>query len=249
MGCRCSLDLLKQLDYFKEKDLSKANNCIMIDTSPINKSPQLGYYSSSGDNRKHSTFKQYCSSNKKLIDNNITSLTLSLFEEINQVRANPRSYIRKIAKYLSQIVTRNNKSFLQVNKNIFISLSTGLLAFEDTIAFLSTLKPMEPLHLCERLKIEIKEDNEECTSLNYIKNGLMNKREEINDEFTIVGFHYDKSVNNVEVSTVLQIVDDTGANSVRRNNILNRTATHIGISACRMKDNYYCFYLVFGNKK
>ena len=69
------------------------------------------------------------------------------------------------------------------------------------------------------------------------------------DEFTIVGFHYDKSVNNVEVSTVLQIVDDTGANCVRRNNILNRNATHIGISACRMKDNYYCFYLVFGNKK
>ena len=73
------------------------------------------------------------------------------------------------------------------------------------------------------------------------KNSTMN--------FTIVGFHYDKSVNNVEVSTVLQIVDATGANCVRRNNILNRNATHIVISACRMKDNYYCFYLVFGNKK
>ena len=108
---------------------------------------------------------------------------------------------------------------------------------------------MPPLKMEKELEINIEDETEECTSLEYIKSVFTKKSESLKGSFDIVGFHYDKSVDNAEVSAVLQIVDDTGANNVRRNNILNRKAEYVGISVCCVKENVYCFYLVFGNKK
>ena len=108
---------------------------------------------------------------------------------------------------------------------------------------------MSPLILSQELKIEIENSEEDPTSLEYIKKVYMRKSEDVKDLFDIVGFHYDKSVDNAEISALLQIVDDTGGNCIRRNNIMNPKVKYVGISACRLKENVYCFYLVFGNKK
>ena len=91
---------------------------------------------------------------------------------------------------------------------------------------------MPPLKMEKELEINIEDETEECTSLEYIKSVFTKKSESLKGSFDIVGFHYDKSVDNAEVSAVLQIVDDTGANNVRRNNILNRKAEYVGISVC-----------------
>ena len=184
-------------------------------------------------------FKAYVENNyyfqSYLHNNNINSLCVELFNEINQIRTKPITYITKIAKYLQYLT---NKKLFNVGSDVFISLNTGQEAFENAIAYLSEVGAMSPLSL-----------SEDPTSLEFITKAYMRKREEVKDFFDIVGFHYDKLVDNSEISALLQIVDDTGTNLVRRNNIMNSKVKYIGISGCCVKENVYCFYLVLGNKK
>ena len=83
-------------------------------------------------------FKAYVESNYNfqsyLHTNNINSLCVALFNEINQIRTKPRTYIAKIAKYLHYIT---NKKLFNVGSDVFISLNTGQEAFENAIAYLS----------------------------------------------------------------------------------------------------------------
>ena len=110
---------------------------------------------------------------------------------------------------------------------MFISLNTGQEAFENAIAYLSEVDAMSPLSLPQELKIEIEDSEEDPTSLEFIKKAYTRKSEEVKDFFDIVGFHYDKSVDNAEISELLLIVDDTGGNLVRRNNIMNPKVKYV----------------------
>lgn len=259
MGCRCPAEQVNRLENTKEKDLSKSSSVLktpLIDTAsplkPLFPKPESACFSNENTKTTNLTkeLKQYCEPPlNHTLSNPNSSLCSALFNEINQIRTNPRSYLTTIAKYLPLITSKDDKFLLNVGNDVFIALNTGQIAFQDAIAYLSTLVPMPPLKLEKELEINIEDETEECTSLEYIKSVFTKKSESLKGSFDIVGFHYDKSVDNAEVSAVLQIVDDTGANNVRRNNILNRKAEYVGISVCCVKENVYCFYLVFGNKK
>ena len=258
MGCRCPAEQVNRLENAKEKDLSKSSSLLktpLIDTAsplkPLFPKPESGCFSNENTKTTNLTkeLKQYCEPPLNPTPVTHSSLCSSLFNEINQIRTNPRSYLTTIAKYLPLITTKDEKFLLNVGNDVFIALNTGQIAFQEAIAYLSTLVPMPPLKMEKELEINIEDETEECTSLEYIKSVFTKKSESLKGSFDIVGFHYDKSVDNAEVSAVLQIVDDTGANNVRRNNILNRKAEYVGISVCFVKENEYCFYLVFGNKK
>ena len=214
---------------------------------------------------KQGNFKHYCQENNPYSSMNLTeapslkinSLNYALFNEINSIRANPKSYILKLAKYLNNIVVKDNKCLLNIGNEIYISLQSGYSAFEDAIAFLSSAKTLEPFEYVNELKIdfEIDEDKltepqgDSITSLDFIQNALTKKTNQLKGEYDIMGFHYDKSTDNAETSAVLQIVDDTGSNYVRRNNIMDNKVKYIGINSCCIRENVFCFYLVFANKK
>lgn len=258
MGCHCPAE---RNETNKEKDLSSSSQQKStfppFDFTPTKTYPRQESLMFSNENTKTSNvtkdFKTYVESNYNfhsyLHTNNINSLCFALFNEINQLRTKPKTYIAKIAKYLPYITNRDDKKLFNVGSDVFISLNTGQEAFENAIAYLSGVSPMSPLTLSQELTIEIEDSEEDITSLEYIKKAYTRKSESVKDFFDIVGFHYDKSVDNAEISALLQIVDDTGANYVRRNNIMNPRARYVGISASCVKENVYCFYLVFGNKK
>ena len=55
--------------------------------------------------------------------------------------------------------------------------------------------------------------------------------------------------SNIELSTLLQVVDDTNFMNQRRNNIFSKSSKYIGINVGKMNNGLYCFYLLFGKDK
>lgn len=176
----------------------------------------------------------------------------AMLREINQARTDPLSYITKI-EYLKQFVkTKNNHCFLFLNStnHININLKKGIEAFDNCIEFLKEISRQEhklvPLIMKEELKIPFPINSPEiCTNQDYIRNIIQFKTEENRGNFKIIDFHYDICYNNVEVSTLLQIIDDTNSNYQRRKNIFNPHAKYIGISEGTIFDNMRCYYLLF----
>ena len=80
-------------------------------------------------------------------------------------------------------------------------------------------------------------------TLKQIKNKLYEKNIEL------INFHYDIMNSNIELSVLLQIVDDTNSMFQRRNNLLNRLTKYIGINIGKMSNGLYCYYLLFGKDK
>ena len=176
----------------------------------------------------------------------------AMLREINQARTDPLSYIEKIERLKQFVVTKNNHSFLLINNanHININLKKGITTFDNCIEFLKQQSQqkckLSPLIMKEELKIPFPINSPEIsTNQDYIRNIIQFKTEENRDNFKIIDFHYDICYNNVEVSTLLQIIDDTNSNYQRRKNIFNPSAKFIGISEGTIFDNMRCYYLLF----
>ena len=175
----------------------------------------------------------------------------SMLKEINLARTEPLKYIEKIESLKKSIVTKNNHTFLKINNlnNININLDKGIESFNNCISFLRKLaqqKKLAPLIMREELKIPFPINSPEiCINKDYIKNILMFKTEENKNKFKVIDFHYDLSFSNVELSTILQIIDDTNSNYQRRKNIFNPKAKYIGISEGTVWKDMHCYYLLF----
>ena len=175
----------------------------------------------------------------------------AMLREINKARTNPLSYIDKIEQLKKCIVTKNNHSFLLIkNKNkININLNKGVQSFNNCVAYLRTLstKPkLSPLVMKEELKVPFPINSPElCVNKDYIRNVIVFKTEENRDKFSIIDFHYDICYDNIELSVILQIIDDTNSNYQRRKNIFNPKARYIGITEGNLWDYMKCYYLLF----
>ena len=148
------------------------------------------------------------------------------------------------------IKTKNEHSYLYINEKIKINLYKGITAFDDCIIFLKKIaerkKRLAPLVMKEELKIPFPVNSKEkCVDREFIGNVLQFKTEENKDEFNIIDFHYDIGYDDVKVSTMLQVVDDS--NCQRRKNIFNEKAKFVGITEGSISDSIKCFYLLFAN--
>ena len=198
--------------------------------------------------------------NDNIIDNNLKKniyqdsnyLIYQLFEYINKIRTNPLSMIDKIEKSKSRIFEKDNKILFDCGNNIYSLLNQGIRTFDDCIKLLLTQKILEPIELNNDLKIEFDLDEnskKDLTSFEFMNKILQKKFEDINHKYNIIGFHYDICSDNPEISSILQIVDDTGSNYSRKKNILNSKAKYVGISFIYIKKHIVCYYLLFANKK
>jgi hypothetical protein len=178
-----------------------------------------------------------------------------MFNEINLIRSNPEIIIEKINKYLPFIITIDKESFIQVDKNNKIKLNKGKITFEQCKSYISKKKPLQPLILKKELTFPFPEDFEENMNDDFIKkNYLTSTLKQIKNNLSeknldLVNFHYDIMNSNIELTTLLQIVDDTNSMNQRRNNIFSKSSKYIGINVGKMSNGLYCFYLLFGKDK
>ena len=157
--------------------------------------------------------------------------------------------------YINLIKTLSKYSYIQVDKINKIKLNKGKKFFELSKSIIEKEKPLYPFILKNNLTFPFPEDlendlieinenqNFDFIKENYLTNALNDfKIKIIEKNLELLNFHYDVMNSNVELSVLLQIIDDTGSFFHRRNNILHKTAKYIGIN---IKKLLFCYHLTF----
>lgn len=171
-----------------------------------------------------------------------------MLKELNEVRTNPSSYANKIRQFSGQVTFDENlnKSFFIVDANTKINLLAGKEAFKSCAELLSRQAPLCALELRQELKFNFPSQKPEiCSSKEYITKTFMDLNNQAKGRYKIVGFHYDISVNDAILSTIIQVVDDNNSNGQRRRHILNERVKYVGINIGKVQEGIYCIYLVF----
>lgn len=167
-----------------------------------------------------------------------------IFEHINKLRADPQSFIQNIEEAKSFIV-RNKNNKLIYKKNIKVSLSQGLLAFEEAISILKFCKPMNKLIFDPNLVVKLPETEEDILNRNYFKNEIKSM---ILKGIPIQAYWRD-IIKEPETSFLMMIVDDTGLKAgLKRKDILDPNMKYIGICSTTIGKRFVCF-MTFSNCK
>ena len=178
-----------------------------------------------------------------------------MLKEINFARTKPLEYINTIEKYKNNIISLNGKIYLKNDdNNQYLKLEKGKENFDNCIEFLKQKSQekisLNPLIMSEELKVPFPTScPENCITPSYLQSVLIFKTSEIGEKIHILDFHYDICSNNdIEISTMMQIVDDTNdCTFQRRKNIFNPKAKFIGITQGNINEQLSCYYLMFGH--
>ena len=160
-----------------------------------------------------------------------------LFNKINQIRANPQSYVKVIENAKKNIIT-DKRGRLIFNSNIKIALTRGEEAFDEAIAFLKTLKPIDNLIFNPYLLVEMpKTENE----IKY-KSDLRYKVENMINKGIIIKSFWRDVVKDPDISLLMMIVDDIGEKSgMRRKDLFDPNMKYIGISSVEINGSFVCY--------
>ena len=165
-----------------------------------------------------------------------------IFEHINLIRKDPKSFISEIENSKSKIMNDKNGRLIYKSK-VKVALCKGLPIFEETISVLEETEPMEELKFCSKICIPLPDNEEDIKNKNYLKQRV----EEINQNYEIKDYWRD-IIKDPETSFILMIVDDTGNKSgKKRSDILNPTFKYIGISSVMIGKSFVC-YVTFSDK-
>ena len=165
-----------------------------------------------------------------------------IYEHINQIRKDPQSFIPNIEEAKSYI-SRNKNNKLIYKKNIKVSLSQGLLAFEEAISILKFCKPMNKLIFDPNLVVKLPESEEEIVNKEYFKNEI---KKMIQSGIPINAYWRD-IIREPETSFLMMIVDDTGLKAgLKRKDILDPNMKYIGICSITIGKRFVCF-MTFSN--
>ena len=185
--------------------------------------------------------------NNNIFDTNLTpddEFSKYIFENINSIRTNPKSYISKIESSEKNI-TKDKKDRLIYKSNVKVALTKGLESFEEAINILKETEPMNRLIFDPNLIIPLPDTEEDIKDKNYLKekvNKLIEKRS--------VKSYWRDIVKDKETSLLLSIVDDTGAKSgMKRKNILNPNIKYIGINSITIGKTFACYILLSDKDK
>ena len=259
MGCHaCSnkIDYTFDNSFNENKLLSKRNLNFLIHNNNKN-DIKLNPFDSKGSTNQTTTNNIQNNNIENL--NYLTTMRESMFMEINSIRKNPLIIIEKIDKYSPFIKSLSKDCFIQVNKNNKIKLNKGKELFESFKNIIIKKKPMPELILRDELTFPFPTNSDyefiDCQNLDFIQEHYLtitlkqikNKLYEKNIE--LINFHYDIMNSNIELSVLLQIVDDTNSMFQRRNNLFSKIAKYIGINIGKMTNGLYCYYLLFGKDK
>ena len=206
-------------------------------------------------NTTNSTNNTLLNSQKISLEN----LRMLMLNEINLSRKNPKKIRKKVEKYIKNIGKNSkNEYYIKVDNYNKIKLFHGIEMFENCIKYLDTIEENNPFELKNELTFPFPGNKdfqnltyiislEEAINENYLTSTLMKLTNDLKiKNIEVVNFHYDIMNSNIELSVLLQIIDDTNSQFQRRNNIFDKTIKYIGINVGRVNESLFCYYLLFG---
>ncbi len=163
-----------------------------------------------------------------------------IFNQINLIRQNPKSFIPIIEKSKSNIQVNKLGNLIYKSK-VKVALSKGESAFDEAIYDLNTIEPMNKLIYYPKLNIPLPDNEETMKSKDYLKNI-------INDLTVPVKSYWKDNIKDPETSFLLMIVDTKDKKSSnKRKSILDPNLKFMGICSQNIGKTFCC-YLTFSNK-
>ena len=171
--------------------------------------------------------------------------SLYLFDEINKIRIDPKSYIDIIRSNKNKVIT-DKKNRLIFKSKVKVALYQGIPIFDDAINSLQITQPMNKLIFNPHLCIELPKNEDEIKDRMYLKKKINEICENNN---VIVKSYWRDIVKDPETSFILMIVDDCGTNNSgrKRADLLNPEMKFIGINSI-MIGKYFACYIVLSDK-
>ena len=241
------------LDY-KDKNLrinhDDNNNNYNNYNNNYNDNNNDNYNNNNNHNDNNNSFKEIESQNNEnnnVFDHDLTpndEFSKYIFENINNIRTDPKSYISKIRESENNI-TKDKKDRLIYKSKVKVALTKGLESFEEAIELLNETEPMNKLIFDPNLTIPLPETEDEIKDKNYLKE----KVQELIKKRSVKSYWRD-IVKEKETSFLLSIVDDTGEKSgMKRKNILNPIIKYIGINSILIGKTFACYILLSDKDK
>ena len=163
-----------------------------------------------------------------------------LLEQINKIRADPKSFIGVIEDAKDNIkINKEGICYYKSNK-LKVCLNEGESAFNDSIEFLKNCQPMEPLEFSPSLIPDLPTTVNEMNNINYLKISI---KKMMNDGLKINSY-WRNVIKDPEICFLLMIVDDNDkSKGMKRVDILNPKMKYIGLSSVEI-DGKFMNYIV-----
>lgn len=170
---------------------------------------------------------------------------LQLLDTINSLRTDPRAFAEKVIKALNLIKEEGGRVIIETENGSKIALSKGVAAFEACAEKLRALEPLPPLEFRQELCVPVPEAPSEWKEQSKLQMLINKFREDCSGTYSGLAFNLDIGVNDPELSTVLQVVDDSGFKGQRADNLLNKDLKYCGISHASKGKKQFCAYIMF----
>ena len=159
-------------------------------------------------------------------------------EYINQIRHNPKDFIKDVQNAIPFIEKYKNK--LIYNGNTRVYLNQGQKIFLEAIQCLNETNAMNDLVLNEEISIELPNENE-INDDDFFKNKILAQR-----KIKKIERYYREAIKDPYVGVLMMVVDDTNKNQgEKRKTILDPSLNKVGIK-CKLYGNKFLAYLTFG---
>ena len=233
--------ILYQDFYFKEVSFSSSLSSVR---SSINSSSKI-------DEKNYDLRKSYPEDgkNKRITKENINFVVPEdefdkyIFEEINKLRENPKSFIQKIESAKKNIGVDKRNNYIYKGKQTIL-LNNGIYAFDNAIKHLSVLRNMKKLNYNPELNIKLPSNEEEIIDRKY-----QNEKVDIllKNNIKIKSF-WREVIKDPEECFLLMVIDDCGHNcGFKRKDLLDPKMTSIGINSINF-GKYFACYIQLGKK-
>lgn len=202
------------------------------------------------DNLKYEKVEEYCGYNERKKINKLKeegnnfgyeedipapsdSFSQEIFREINNMRENPRDYIKVLKKAKQKKIGKNRDGSQTIyrgkNGAIKVALNKGEKAFDEAIKDLENTKPMEPLEFRDALTIPQPDNEIDRKDPLYLKK----KVDELKRNDIPIKAYWKDIISDFETCAILLLVDDNAEQKTgrRRKIILNPDIKYMGISS------------------
>ena len=231
--------ILYQDFYFREVSFSSSSSVkeSIISNSKYNEDNNLR--KSYQEDKKNNKYENYIYE----INEPIEEFDKFIFEQINILRTNPKSFVQKIEASKKNIGVDKRNNYIY-NGNQKILLNNGIYAFENAIKHLNVLRSMNKLNYDPKFNIKLPSNEEEINDRKYQNNKV---NELLENKIKIKSF-WREIIKDPEECFLLMIVDDCGNNcGFKRKDLLDPNMTSIGISSIKL-GKYFACYIQLGKK-
>ena len=160
-----------------------------------------------------------------------------MFEQINKIRVNPKSFVDKFKK-AKDCIKRDKKGNLYYSGKMKVALYQGKEAFEEAILSLEKMKPMKPLIYKKDLCIKLSNSQNDFKSGDYLRKKI---NELIKSGIKVRAFWRD-IIKDPEINFLLMIVDDNPIRrGAKRKDVLNPEMKYIGINSGTCGEYFICY--------